>query len=184
MNADQVKAVIAALREGNADAALSILEELLVTMVTGEEPADPVEDPAVTDPAPDPAADSAAASTDTPPELMAANKRADAAELEVRRMLIPQLIALRAETPATAWKDASKLIPSDRLTGESTVSIRARITALSASAPAGNRPPARGPTEAPTVVTLTESQKRLAKKRGWTDAETLEQLSKAVRKLA
>lgn len=55
-----------------------------------------------------------------------------------RRGLIVELIALGAETPATAWANNA---PVDRLASEGLESLRTRIAALRSARPAGSAPP-------------------------------------------
>lgn len=53
------------------------------------------------------------------------------AELADRQALVTQLIALGAEVPAFAWRDADKKLPADRLMREPIEGLRDRVTALS-----------------------------------------------------
>lgn len=156
-----LKAAIEALKNGDGDAALALLEKLL----TGEaaEPAEPAEgDPASAtgEPAETPPAEPAAASTEEPPanavdaavsaRLMritgtATPAEADAAltahfasartsALAERRDVVAQLVEAGGETPATAWEGKPEdRKPVARLMSEPLESMRARVAALKAS---------------------------------------------------
>ena len=60
-----------------------------------------------------------------------AEDRATLEEVE-RKKLVAKLVAVSAETPATAWEDAAAQVPCKRLAGEPLESLRARVTALEA----------------------------------------------------
>lgn len=69
----------------------------------------------------------------------------EALELGERKKLVADLVKLGAETPATAWEDATKsaLKPCKRLMGEAVEDMRKRVAALSAAR--GNKPVPNAP---------------------------------------
>jgi len=135
---EQLKAAIEAIKAADGDAALAILEGMLVGEAGGEVAPDaaaalaevpaepPVEDPL--------AAQLAAQSR----ELTALRAAVGAITAErvsadnvTRRGLVAQLVELGIETPATAWQgDASERKPCARLGAESVVDMTSRIATL------------------------------------------------------
>lgn len=159
MTKEEIKAAIAALTEGNGEAALKILESLVLSMGEG----DAAPDEAAAPPA---AAGATAGNADeAPPPEMAALARgvlalfsgldagaalkaieslksgadktaADVALLEgvERRALVGELVKLGVEVPATAWVDPDKkgadLVAVDRLAKEDIVALRKRVSII------------------------------------------------------
>lgn len=161
MDPEVLKAAIQAIKDGDGDAALALLEKLLTG--AGDTPADPAEgapptaagEPAATPPEPAPAAASAADApatamllrvtgarslADAEPILRSAITAARTADADrtavtmtARRELIVELIQLGAETPATAWEGRPEdRKPKARLMSESIEDMRARIVSLKA----------------------------------------------------
>jgi hypothetical protein len=201
MNAESFKAAIEALKSGDAEAALSILEQLLVEAATGDAGSKPDAksgsgsgDPAASPPG-DPNAP-AAASKDVKPEetkteekaaskdpvadlfaalgvssveeIQAWKSAADASaeakrgiELSSRRVLVGDLVKLGVETPATAWADADKLIPAQRLTDEPLDDLRKRVGLLKLSKKPNEKPPVSASKE----VSLSADELAECKKR-------------------
>jgi ClpP class serine protease len=99
------------------------------------------------------APEAAAPAVEIPVTLDTSAFAADLAELEQlraertaresaeRRALITELVALRAEKPATAWANGA---PVPRLANEPIASLRERVAALRDDAPAAATPPALG----------------------------------------
>lgn len=163
MNPELLKAAIQALKDGDGDAALALLEKML----TGEgdpaaapaegDPASATGEPAEEPPAPAAAASSAADAPATAmllritgakdlasaePILRSAITSArtieadrNAVTMTARRELITELIQLGAETPATAWDGKPEdRKPKARLMSEPLDEMRARIASLKARA--------------------------------------------------
>jgi hypothetical protein len=188
MNPDVLKAALDALESGDLAKMTEALKAIIAAAgsdESGEAPpadatmasADAPKPPAPGAPAPDAAAtDKAAMSAllqvtgaKEPGEAVALLRkmRADvdalnanqaALDLSARRELIGELVAMRAETPATAWEGkAEDRKPVARLAAESVDSLRGRVVALRASQP--RQPEHRPPTEGAT--TLTEDEEAL-----------------------
>lgn len=170
MNPETIKKAIEALKSEDAKAALAILEEMVMSAATGEQPeAAPVGEAALgcADPpkpeigAPEEKALSrelsALTGKQSAGEIVAVFRsmserlgviEADRAALDnsARVELVGELVKLGAETPATAWEgDTSRRIPVARLAGEPVLSMRSRVAALRARTP--------GRVEAPEVLT-------------------------------
>ncbi len=94
-------------------------------------------------------------------DVDALNANQAALDLSARREMIGELIAMRAETPATAWEGkAEDRKPVARLAAESVDSLRGRVVALRASQP--RQPEHRPPTE--TTMALPEEEEALTVK--------------------
>jgi hypothetical protein len=168
MNPEDIKAAIAALTEGNGEAALEILESLLVSAAGTGAP------DAGTPPA---AAGATAGNAEEPPKeapelaalargvlalfsgldaasalkavealkLGSDKQAADAAVLECveRRALVGELVKLGVEVPATAWIDPDKtgadLVPVDRLVKEALPALRKRVSIIKSTRGAAPR---------------------------------------------
>lgn len=164
MDPELIKAALEALESGDQAKALEVLKSLIAAAAGGgAAPEVPPPDALNTDtPSPDseedepvvPASVNAlAASIRT--ELMAEIQKLsaslkgltdvrDSEDLEARRGLIGELIALNVETPALAWQgDAAKRIPVARLSAasEPLESMRARVIALKATRSKDPTPP-------------------------------------------
>ncbi len=168
MNPEKLKAAIEAIKNGDGDAALALLEDMLTGAGEPAAPADgePVDaageppEPAPVDPnAP------AASAADAPATAMllritGARTLAEAEpilrtaitsartnetqrqslDLVARRELIVSLIELGAETPATAWDGKTEdRKPKARLLSEPLEEMRARVTSLKARNGGGTR---------------------------------------------
>jgi len=174
MDPTKLKAAIEALKNNDGDAALAILEELLVGNAAGEPEADPASDPSAVPADPMAAAASRAlldglcalTGAKAPGEILAACTRMAsriaeqdashaAIELSSRRELIAKLIDIGVETPALAWQGAPEdRNPCARLSAESVDSLRHRVALLSQthkSISQGNDPP-------PTALTAEEEK--------------------------
>jgi ClpP class serine protease len=138
----------------------------------GDPPAEeaPVQEPTPAEPpAGDPPTNASAAAA---AQVLTAAERAELAELRAERTsrvdaerlgLVGELVALRAETPATAYAAPGRLCA--RLASESLADMRARVTALKALAPvaaAAHTPPPVGRT--PEGDNLTDAQRAEAAK--------------------
>jgi phage I-like protein len=173
MDPEKIKAALAAIESGDAEAALSILKDMIAAAAGGGEDSDPEaapveplaeaadEEPAEDDPS-KPADEMSALSVLTSLTGKASVSEAatvlrghvarveqidrehKALDLSARRGLIAELVKLNVETPATAWEgDASKRMPVKRLADESIESMRARVDHIKRTRPASH--------EAPTV---------------------------------
>lgn len=172
MDPNQLKAVIAALKEENGEAALKLLEEMLAAAAGAEEAAPAAEGEALAEtPEPEPPkpdeeemAMAAALRTCTGrtsageaiAALSAMRKRCDDLDAErakfeasQRRELVGDLVKCGAEIPATAWKgDAADRVPTARLQREPIVELRARVAAMQKANPSA---PAQRQLTAPTT---------------------------------
>lgn len=161
-----MQAALASLQAGDSAAAQSALSTQLAAEMPSPEDAPPAEDDK-----PDPEAEEysalfaqlrTVAGVSTPAEAIqvfgAMIARERAAGLASRRVAITELIALGAETPATAWSNDA---PVARLASEPLAALQARVAVLRAARPEGARhvtpPIAPGGTEG-----LTEIETRTA----------------------
>jgi hypothetical protein len=158
MDPELLKKALEAIKNGDGDAAASILESMIVAAASGDAAPPPADDAGALDAAadPPPPTDEERAALaalrkhtkrstlgEAVQELsaMAAERAAlaaerDALELDERRGLIAGLVKLGAETPATAWEgEADKRVPCKRLASEPIADLRARCKALGAKAP-------------------------------------------------
>lgn len=165
MDPEQIKAAIAAVKEGNAEAALTILEEMIAA-AAGAAPSAPPEgegleqEPDMTEAKELSVALRAFTGLTKATEIAAEFRRLsatvetikaerDALDLETKRELVGELVTLGAELPATAWEgDPEKRVPVKRLSAEPVADMRKRVAALRAAAP----PPA--PIRPPEGVTV------------------------------
>jgi len=168
MDPDMVKAALEALKNGDADAALMLLENLIAA-AAGAGPADeaPAGEALAKDApkdAPEDAPEATAAlallrdltgchsvreAGETLRGTIARVSQLDAdraaLDLSARRELIADLVKLGAEVPSTAWEGEPKdRTPCARLAGESLESLRTRVKLLRGNAPRGPQPPASG----------------------------------------
>lgn len=176
MDPELVKKAMAVLESADGEAAIGLLKDLVAAAASGEAP--PAEDPPADAP-PDPAVAEMSELTgaETPAQALSvikgwkkiaddAKAAADAALLSERKQLAGKLVALGAETPATAYveENGAKRL-ADRLVGESIESLRARVTALSAVKRGPVTPPAlanpQNP-EASSAPTVKLSDRELA----------------------
>lgn len=156
MDPKQLQAAIEAIKNGDGEAALKILEAMLVSGASGGEapPAEPTAG----------AADGAAAASalratfpgvtisEAIGKLESLSKRikdldAEAASLESaqRVELVAELVKLGFETPGTAWQgDAANRTPVQRLMSEPLKDLRERVTALRATPRVEQKPPPTG----------------------------------------
>lgn len=173
MDPKQIAAAIDAIKNADSEAALAILEAMLISAAGGEQQPEPPKDPS----AEAPAAESAAPALETKLSALLGVAGADAIEAAVaalkasadeasevraaqlsavRRGLIATLVQLGAETPATAWEDSAKQVPVKRLADESVESLRSRVVALRAR---GNgAPPAPPKADAPDLTVLEQRE--------------------------
>jgi hypothetical protein len=188
MTKEEIKAAIAALAEGNGEAALKILESLMMSMGEGDAAADPAAPPA--------AAGATGGNAEEPPPEMAALARgvlalfsgldaasalkaiealkagsdkaaADAAVLESveRRALVGELVKLGVEVPATAWVDPDKtgaeLAPVERLAKEELPALRKRVSIIKTTRGALKKD---GHTPPPAADGLSDAERAMAEK--------------------
>lgn len=206
MDPETIKAAMVAVKEGKADDALKILEEMLVAAAGGGEAEEPAEDDeAALAEAPDEV-------PEEDPEMKAFALRAlkftgfksapgaikeierlaklgrsaeaDASknELATRRNLIAELIKLGVETPAYAWDgDPEDRKPVKRLTIETIDELSKRVEALSKSRTPGGKNTPKGD---PNVFELTASEKARTVKMTAAQAERFTARVKARRGVA
>lgn len=150
MDPKLLQQIIEAIKAGDGDAALKLLEQLLAG--GGEGGSEGASDPSAGggDPA---AAQSAMAAVrelsaqvkdmrDREAKIEQERAAADSVE---RKRLIARLVKMGVETPATAWEgEPEKQTPCKRLTGEPVSEMRARVEALAKTRPEVAAPPASG----------------------------------------
>lgn len=172
MDPARVKAAFDALKAGDGEAALQILQDLLVAEVTGEESSVPVE----------PAADALAANSAdaaVPATVELSSVLADvklvrrqlseiyaeraALDLEARRELVGELVKIGVELPCTAWQGRPEdRRPVQRLMAEPLAELRTRLDALRTIRATPVRPPVAvtlSATEQAATATMTPAQK-------------------------
>lgn len=160
MDPEKIKAALEAIKAGDAEAALGLLEEMIAEAVAGPMPDDGEGEGAPSDgealaETPDEEDMSAAARvlrrltgrssvSEAEQELIALRSRVDAIEAErrqldeeARRELVGDLVRLGVELPATAWADAERRVPVARLTQEPLAELRARVALLRKARPQG-----------------------------------------------
>lgn len=154
MDPDKIKAAIEALKNQDADAALVILEEMIVAAAGGTEGApEPAPEGEALGEVPDPPADEAALATlkkltgsttiagvvtalsGMLERVQALDADRVASELSERFDLVGKLVKLGAETPATAWADPVKKVLKERLSKEPIAELRDRVKKLSDARP-------------------------------------------------
>lgn len=172
MDPKQIAAAIDAIKNADSEAALAILEAMLISAAGGEQQPEPPKDPSAEAPMSEaaPALETklsallGVAGADAIEAAVAALKASadEASEVRaaqlsaVRRGLIATLVQLGAETPATAWEDTAKQVPVKRLADESVESLRSRVVALRAR---GNgAPPAPPKADAPDLTALEQRE--------------------------
>jgi hypothetical protein len=161
MKPEQVKALVEALKNGDADAALAIAEQMLVDAASGGAAAEGGTPEALAEgadpkpPTPEEEAGKAAmaelkkltgkgSAGEVVQYLSTIVKdveqiKANAAKLELseRRALVGDLVKLGAEVPATAWAGKPEdLTPAKRLADEPIESLRERVALLRKAGPA------------------------------------------------
>lgn len=177
MDPEKVKAAVEAIKNGDAAAALSILEEMIVSAAGGGDPAsdsapEPLEDAPDPKPEDEQVAATALMRLTGAPSVGAAILECDrikarlekdesdrvSADRVARRDLVAELVKLGVEFPATAWAgDAAQRVPVNRLAEEPLEELRTRVElhrkAPRQSAPA--KPPAGGPGPGDGSTTIT-----------------------------
>jgi len=202
MDPELLKKALEAIKNGDGDAAASILESMIVAAASGGAAPPPSGDGEALAGAadPPPTDEEKAALTalrkhtkrGTLGEAVAelavmseerdalANERA-ALELDERRGLIAGLVKLGAETPATAWAGEPKdRNPCTRLASEPIAELRARAKALGAREVAPAIAPPAG--DAPDAVEISPDVAKQLKRLGLTAAEFNERKAKAARR--
>lgn len=184
MSPENIQSAIDAIEASDAAKALEILKSLIVEAAGGE--SKPEEEEA---PPPDPALAeiNAVTETESPAAALsvikswklsheAAQQSAKAIETAERKTLAGKLVSLGAETPATAYveRDGKRELCT-RLSAEPIDSLRARVTALSASKKPANERPAGGP------VTFSERDIAGAKRLNISPAEFVARKNAQVR---
>jgi hypothetical protein len=179
-----IKKILQVAQEGDGEAALTLLQEIVVEYASGapadEAPADPTA--AASDP-PVPTeeeqamsalsrdvvalvgAKSAGEAATRVKEIVAAHAeteaRARTLEQSERRALVANLVKIGAETPATAWENADAegeaRTPRKRLADEPIAELRSRVEALSKANPRVRiAPPVSQETEGAKPLTAQE----------------------------
>lgn len=157
MDPDTIRAAIEALKNQDADAALQILEDMLASAAgaapkseSSEGAGDAADAPPEEQLAMNALATEAISLTgrtgagealvalravfaEREAAAQRAREEAAARDLSSRRELVGELVQLRAETPATAWEDADKRIPSKRLAAMPLDELRGHVAALRAA---------------------------------------------------
>jgi hypothetical protein len=165
MDPDKIKAALEALKNDDGAAAIALLEELIVSMASGEAPpADAPAEPLADAPDAPKQEDEQVAATalmrltgasSVGEALLACDQikaRLDkdesdraAADRVARRDLVAELVRLGVEFPATAWAgDAEKRVPVKRLADEPLDELRARVELHRRAPRASARQPASG----------------------------------------
>lgn len=150
MDPDKLMGAIDALKAGDAEAAIAILEELAAAAAA--------EAPAEGESTGGPAEQLSALGEDVRArlakleQLEQAQAERDATE---RQSLVAQLVRLGAEVPATAWADAATRTPAPRLAAEDLGSLRARCELLARAKAPTARPAAPAQDDG-----LTETERR------------------------
>jgi hypothetical protein len=164
MDPKDIQAAIDAIKNGDAQGALDLLEKILVSAAGGTPAADPAPaDTLAADPEPPPAklaaltalrtltgcqslGEAVAVLTAWKGDRDTAATNAAALEESSRTVLVGELVKLNADTPATAWIGEGKdRKPVDRLAKEPIAELRSRVVALRAAGPrtpAAPQPPA------------------------------------------
>jgi hypothetical protein len=204
MDPEKIKAALEAIKNGDADAALALLEEMIASAAGagGEEAGG--ESDALADTADPPAEEEAkpAEATALSRAVKLAEKQAaeiekltarlsklessaNAAENAERVKLVGELVKLGVEFPATAWEgkpEAKK--PVARLASEPIESLRQRVELHRKNAPARGfeRPEGDDPEVAAEVEKLSKDALDFCKKEGITPAEFVARKRAAVRR--
>lgn len=206
LDAGKVKAALEALKNGDADAAMSLLEDMIVAAASGEEaPADDglsTDDEALAEDPEEPAEEelpavaasrfekiekSIAALTGLVEKatatLTAIGTERAASEDAERRTLVGELVKLGAEIPGTAWEgEGDKRKPAAHLAAEPIASLRKRVSALRAAKPAAKKREHEAPTAAEGTSKLSASAKAYCAKHGITEAEFLARKASATKR--
>jgi hypothetical protein len=173
MDPEKIKAALAALKAGDGDAALALLEEIIAGAPADAPPADAaaLAGNAETPPPADAAALAALCQLTGAPNATEAVSRfrtmaeqvntlaADRASFDLaeRRTLIAELVRLGVEFPATAWEgDATAQKPVARLASEDLASLRQRVELHRAKAPNRGHVPPVNPGAPAKPLTKTE----------------------------
>lgn len=178
-----IQAAMTAITEKNGDAALEILNDLVVAAASGGEAA-----PAEAEEPEASAVDEAPAEEpETPPEEAAVRavetrvakleSDAIAAEAAERNTLVARLVAAGAETPATAWTEKGKT-PVARLVGEPIAELRSRVAALEAV----RKPAIKAPVSADPIKALSANDLAACKRAGITPEEFVARKASALRR--
>lgn len=158
MDPAKIKAALEAIKNGDADAALKLLEEMIASAAGGSEA--PAEGDALADNADPPAEEESPAEQAT--ALARAVKLAEESDKQVKELterlskiekeraagesaerakLVGDLVKLGVEVPATAWEgDPEKKKPVKRLADEPIAELRKRVEVLSKAKPQGKPP--------------------------------------------
>ncbi len=202
MDAEQIKALIEAIKNKDGDAALAIAEAMLVSAASGEAPPAPAGgegDPlaASAEPTPPSEEEKALEATLTlltgaegPAEqnaflttLIAERKshaeRVATLELSSRFELVGELVKLGVEFPSTAFVgDPADRKLVARLSGEPIPELRARVAVLKAAKGA----PVAPPTRSTETVTLSKDEQAFCTKNGLTPEQFAAKKAGSVRK--
>ena len=212
MSPELLKKILAVKESGDGNAALELLTEIVVEYAAGGEPAPADPTAAAADVPPDPEAEAMTAlarevvtlcGASTAGEAVTRAKAVFAEHAEIasraakleqseRRGLVADLVALSAETPATAWQRDDKgeigegdaRTPVKRLAGEPIAELRSRVEALRAANPRAARrmtPPAS--TETPEgAKPLTKEERAFCAKHSISEAEFRSRKESVVRR--
>lgn len=197
MDPEKIKAALEALKNGDGDAAIAILQDLIVIAASGGE-APPVEDTGAIEPLGE-TAEPPPEEEEVPEELMRLSgmksqseaialfkallvKSAETATND-RLALVAELVKLGAETPATAWSGKPEArVPVRRLSDEPIEELRTRVTALKAAKPSKPRPPERVDAAKPDPTKLSKHELEACKARGLDPADYAARKADAVRR--
>lgn len=204
MNPELLAKALEAIKAGDGDAAVAILEQMIAEAAAGAAP--PLEgealsempDESLSDPQKEEKAALAALrratgktnlgeACSTLDGYVARLGKIDGEQATLdassRLGLVGDLVKLGAETPATAWEgDPKDRKPVARLAAEPLESLRTRVKALGAGkeTPRGKQPPVSDP--APNVRKLSKPEADYCKKHGLTEAEYIERKNATVRR--
>jgi hypothetical protein len=213
MSPELLKKILAVKESGDGNAALELLTEIVVEYAAGEQPA-PMGDPtaAAADPQPDPEAEAmnalarnvitlcgatTAGEAETRTKAVFAEHaeiatRAAKLEQSERRGLVADLVALGAETPATAWArnevgeigEGDARTPVKRLASEPIAELRSRVEALRAANPRAARrlTPPNEPPPVEGVKPLTKEERAFCAKNNLSEAEFRARKDSSVRR--
>lgn len=199
MDPDKIKAALEAIKNGDSEAALALLEELIASAAGADDGGDESDDggeEAFTE-EPEKSEDAAMRALLTLTGAASAGEAAEqyrhmrdqverlaareaALDLSSRRELVSRLVAIGVETPSTAWSgDPAARVPCERLSAEPIDALRERVRILTAARPA----PLPTPPPAPGAETLSARERAECKRRGIDPADFAARKAVAVRRI-
>jgi hypothetical protein len=204
MDPEKIKAALEAIKNGDADAALALLEEMIAGAAGAGDAAPEAEADALAD-APDAVEEEdeqALTMVAASKELVVLQKQAATREAALAKLtatvkaledsraeseqvervaLVAELVVIGAETPATAWAgDAAKRQPVARLSAEPLKDLKARVEMLKAASPRRSdpRPPV---VDGLDITKLSQREIEAAQKRGFTPEQYAARKAAALR---